>query len=222
MDEKLGEETGSSLDFLTKKRHVSYSPFRSKIIRGIKVVFPLSALAIMAVVMLWSDMEGSMSTFTYEELRIPEAGQNELINPRFESRDYRKQAYTITAKKAMTRDGNKDHIYLTRPLADITLNDGAWVAVEALSGEYFQEKQYLHLQGSVKLFHNEGYHMESEELKVSLKQQVAESDVSVTGQGPAGLIDATGVHADGESGDLIFYGPAKLTLYNGFKLPSAK
>ena len=217
------KDSGAGLDFLTRKRRdASSGAFRSRVIQIVKVVFPLSALALMAVLMLWSDMDSTMSTFTYEELRIPEAGQNELINPRFESRDNKKQPYTITAHKAMTTDGNKDLVFLTRPLADITLDNGAWVAVEAMSGEYFQERQFLSLRGSVKLFHNEGYQMESEELNVSLKNQIAESQKSVFGQGPAGLIDAEGVRANGESGDLVFYGPAKLTLYNGLKLPDAE
>lgn len=222
---KQKEQQGSGLDFLAQDRSrldVGSVGLRSRIVRGLTYVLPLSALSLMAVLLLWSDMESPLSSLSFEDIEIPEAGQNELIMPRFESRDDRSQPFTVTAKKAVTKDGNKSLIYLESPLADMVMSDGGWVAIDAQHGEYDQERQYLFLSGDVKLFHNEGYQLHSDELSVSVKDQVVQSDLPVYGQGPTGKIDAKGVRAEGESGNLIFYGPAKLTLYNGMNLPDTQ
>lgn len=193
-------------------RH-AYNPKYSNLIRRLRMILPLVALSIAAAVFAWSYTE-NLKIITREEI-APAArtiGKNELLNPRFESRDKKDQPFTITAKRALQGESNDDLVILESPVADMMLTSGNWIAIEALQGAYRQDNQRLLLSGAVKLFHDKGYYMNMEKLHVDIKKQTAWSDVDVYGQGPEGTLEAKGMNGDAESDILVFKGPARLVL----------
>ena len=135
-----------------------------------------------------------------------------MIKPRYESIDKDNQPFTVTAEKATQDSVNPGLIHLVQPTADIGLKNGAWVAAKAQSGIYEQEAEKLTLNGNVTLFHDGGYQMESEELRLDLTAQTAFSDKDVFAQGAEGTLNAIGLDGDAASEILIFKGPAKLVL----------
>lgn len=192
----------------------SYSSF----VRWMRLVLPLTALAIVAVLFTWSSMQEELVIPPQDPARTPSSiGKNELVSPRFESKDDRNQPYTITALRAVQGEKNDDLIILEKPVADMTLNSGNWIALEADQGAYRQDKNRLLLQGNVKIFHDRGYQLETAKLHIDMNKDFAWSEEAVYVQGPTGTLKANGLKADNGRQILIFTGPAKLVLHRAVK-----
>lgn len=192
---------------------VLYNPRYSRFIRRAKLVLPLVALMITAVVFAWSSMSDENMLPTPQDASTPQSiGKNELLNPRFESKDDKKQPYTITAKRALQGENNENLVILEKPVADMMLTSGNWVAIEADQGAFEQDNQKLLLRGNVRLFHDRGYHLETALLHIDIASNKAWSEEDVRAHGPAGTLEATGLQGNADSGHLLFTGPAKLVL----------
>lgn len=201
------------LDRSLYKQRKNSGKLHSFIIRTLRLIVPLVAISLIGLLIAWPHIEETLSPIQDSGLILPPTiAKNELINPRFESQDDKSQPFTITAKRAIQSSKDADVILLDTPMADIILNDNTWLAAQAIQGAYRQNEERLLLKGEVKLFHDQGYELKTEQLLVNLKTRQARSDVPVTGQGPAGTIEAQGMIAQMETGLLIFKGPVKLVL----------
>lgn len=201
------------LSVVRDPRQTKYNPKHTAFIRRMRLILPLIAAIIMAVVFAWGNMSDD-NIITAESPKAPKTiGKNELLNPRFESVDEKAQPYTVTADRALQGSDNEDLVILERPVADMTLTSGNWIAVKAQQGAFLQETQRLLLKGDVEMFHDQGYQMQMAELHVDLDKNTAWSETDVYGQGPAGTLNAKGLQADNVQGKLIFSGPAKLILH---------
>ena len=134
------------------------------------------------------------------------------MNPRFESLDRKQQPVTITAERAVQGEEDEDLLILEKPVADIGLEGGAWLAITAQVGTYKEEGQRLMLNGNVTLFHDLGYQMETQELSIDLANNSAVSKTDVYIQGPAGTIRAKGFEGSSIDDALVFAGPAQMII----------
>lgn len=184
----------------------------TRFVRGMRLLLPLVALGMLGLVVVWPQLNETEVVATQEVAGPPAVGKNELINPRFESEDSQSQPFTITATRAVQSARDPELVQLEKPMADITLKDGTWLAGSADSGFYQQEAEKLMLEGSVKLYHDDGYEILTEKLFLDIKSEEAWSDTPVYGQGPAGTLTASGVRLSRQNDILIFTGPAKLVL----------
>lgn len=215
-DQQVSEEEQARLARMSPAENAPvFNPRYSKFIRWMRLVLPMIALALAAIVFTWSSFKSDDFTpppaqNMAENQRV--IGKNELINPRFESKDTKDQPFTITAARAVQDKDNQDLVALEKPMADMLLSGGNWVAIEAREGTYLQNSQQLALHGAVKLFHDAGYHMELKALQVDLATRTASSQTDVYAQGPAGTLEAKGLQADAQAGTLVFTGPARLVL----------
>lgn len=192
----------------------------SRFVRIMRFVLPLIAGVLVLLLVLGQKTQES-AIAPIEEAATPELTKesierNELLNPKLESMDKKSQPYQITADRAIQGKTNRDLIMLERPVGVMTLKDGTTVRVHSETGAYRQDTERFFLQGKVFLEHAQGYVMETDEAHIDLKHNVAWSEKHVVGNGPDMTIDATGIRANGETGEIIFIGPATLVLENGF------
>lgn len=185
---------------------------RSTAVKKLRLILPIVAGLIITVMFVWADMENVAPPQRKEKVAPQSVGRNELINPRFESEDTSQQPYTITAAKAFQQSENLNLVLLDKPVADISLKDKSWLAIEADKGEFEQVKQTLVLQDNVKLFHDKGYEMTLDRVDMNIVEETATSTSPVSGHGPVGTIKAAGLVANGKTGVLSFTGPATLIL----------
>lgn len=185
----------------------------SRFIRAMRVFLPLVAVMIVGVLMIWPQMNETFDALPSESLSVQAIGSNELIKPRFESEDSKSQPFTVTAERAIQNSDNPDEVQLDKPQADMILQGGTWIAAQADSGLYHQKAEQLRLDGHVKLFHDQGYEIVTDQLFLDVKADKAWSNSPVAGHGPAGTLEAQGMKARTDTGHLIFTGPAKLVLY---------
>lgn len=184
-----------------------------------RFVLPATAIAIMVAILSWSGMEEAVQPIAEDKAPAQTIGKNELIKPRFESQDKKQQAYTITADRAFQNQDDLNTVILENPVADVTLNDGAWIALQSIDGQYNQQTEKLYLSKNVKLYHDQGYSLDMQTLMIDMNAQTADTQSAVTGQGPAGTIQARGMKGIGAEGRLIFLGPATLILNQTMDLP---
>ena len=187
----------------------------TRFVKAMRIILPLAAVGLLAVVIIWPDMEKRVEPIRREEI-LPEAEnvQNELLQPTFESVDAKGQPYTVNATLATQSRENPDIVHLTQPVGKMTLKEGGWVALEAKNGIYEQRNEKLFLSGAVKMTNDGGYELTSDEMRINLRTNEAFSDKDVDVQGPDATIDATGMEAFSNTGLLIFKGPAKMILTN--------
>lgn len=191
----------------------NFSKGYSAFIRAMRLVLPLIAIIIVTLIFVWPEMEDTIEPLAREQILpdVPSA-QNELLKPRYESLDKDQQPFTITAEKAAQDQNNPELILLDKPTADMLMKDGTWLAAKADNAIYEQNAEKLQLNGNVHLFHDAGYQLETEELRVNLDTQEAFSDQDVQAQGPEGTINSIGLEAYGVDNIVIFKGPAKMLL----------
>lgn len=208
------EEQGQRLSGLhARPEQKPVSKKYSSFIRAMRLLLPLIALSIVTLIFVWPEMEETIEPLAREQILpdVPTA-QNELLKPRYESLDKDQQPFTITAEKAAQDQNNPELILLDNPTADLLMKDGTWLAAKADNAIYEQNAEKLQLNGNVHLFHDAGYQLETEELRVNLTTQEAFSDQDVQAQGPEGVINAIGLEAYGNDNIVIFKGPATMLL----------
>ena len=151
---------------------------------------------------------GGNSSDTQENTK----GEVAMIKAKYGGLDDKKQPYTITADKASRSSDAADVINLRKPMADILLNDGSWIATHGAQGMYMQEHMQLFLSDKVKLFHDDGYELETDNLHIDLKTSVMRSKSSVFAHGPVGEIKAEGIEFNPTEDKITFKGPARMKL----------
>lgn len=213
----IGEQSDlpSGIEHLVVGRRpktAAFNPFYSRLIRWLRLALPLTALAIAAIVFTWSGPRQSLLTADMKPELKKTIGKNELVSPRFENTDAQNRPYTLTAQRAVQDEQDGNIVILDKPVGDMMLDNGHWVAMESAEGIFQQSERKLLLRGNVRLFHDGGYQLDTPELHIDVQNNTALSDKDVYGQGPEGTIEAKGLEGDNVKGTLIFKGPAKLVL----------
>lgn len=192
-------------------------------VRFMRLALPLAAIGVVTVLFIVTGGDNARIVPVQEpssaedNVKDKKIAKNELLNPEFESRDKKNQPYKITASRAVQGEINKDLIMLERPVGVMTMQDGEKVTVHSLTGAYRQDTERFFLEGGVLMEHAQGYSLESEEAHIDLKKSFAWSEQPVKGNGPDLHIDASGMRANGETGEIVFVGPAKLVLKDGLQ-----
>ena len=179
-----------------------------------KVLLPATAAALMLLVVAWPQftIEEEGFRLSVSKLAPGQAESLTMLNARFEGLDERDRPYTVTADIATQSENDTDLVTLERPKADITLEDGAWLALTAKSGEYHKEAQVLDLTGSVNLFHDKGFELRTESARVHLDEGMAEGAQPVKGQGSIGTIQAEGFRVLDRGARIFFLGRSHMVI----------
>jgi lipopolysaccharide export system protein LptC len=104
-------------------------------------------------------------------------------------------------------------VNLKQLVADMTLSDGAWVAVTADSGVFHRDESRVDLSGNVTLFHDTGLQFETDAATVDLKNDTASGDQPVEGQNPDGTLAAQGFEVRDNGQTVVFTGRAYMKIY---------
>src|SRR5581483_8615207 len=104
-------------------------------------------------------------------------------------------------------------INLKQIIADMTMTDGAWVALTADTGVYDRDQSTVDLSGNVTLFHDTGLQFQTDAAKVDLKNDTAQGDAPVEGQNPDGTLVAEGFRVLNDGKTVIFLGRSYMKIF---------
>jgi lipopolysaccharide export system protein LptC len=185
----------------------------SRFVMLMKITLPLIAAVLVALIVVWPQFRQVREGFRIEIARLNHTlGGQVVSNARFTGADVRGRPFSVTADSANQQDGQPNTVLLEHPKADITMQNGAWVASSAPSGKFLRNEQLLELTGGVNIYHDNGFEMHSPTASLDLKRGTAEGKEPVQGQGPTGDITASGFRVLDNGARVFFTGPAKMTL----------
>jgi lipopolysaccharide export system protein LptC len=189
----------------------------SRFVTAMKFLLPLLAAGLIVLLAVWSQIRIEDGRFRIGMASIAPTDIDRLsmVNPRFQGIDDQNRPFTVTAAEASQVKNNEDLIELVRPQADITMENGNWMAVSADSGRYQRSTRHLELEGQVSLFQDQGYELHVESIAVDIAGGNAISETGVTGQGPTGELSGEGLKIAGKGAVIELTGKSRVLLYQG-------
>ncbi len=201
--------------FVGRRRIVRLSARHTRFVARMKVALPISAVAIIVLVVAWPYLTRQQEGFhlSISDIGVDPAKGVYMTNVRFFDSADKGQPFSITAKSVIQDKDDPDIVRLTLPAADIELESGAWLALTAKRGALHQADQILFLEGAVNLFSDDGYELRTEQVKFDLRTKSANGSVPVEGQGPLGVLTADRFRLDQARGSILFEGRVRMVLY---------
>ena len=176
-----------------------------------KRVLPLFALALLLLVAFWPEIQGTgdRNRISYRRIDItPEGGQ--LTDAHYQGVDDNGRPYTVPATRV--RQVGPERTDLEAPKADMQLQSGEWLMVQAKRGIYEQKANRLDLAGDVTLYRDDGTVLVTESASVDMRANAAAGHDMVHVEGPFGVLDAQGFTVLDRGAVVQFTGPARLVL----------
>ncbi len=178
-----------------------------------KRVLPLAAVALLATIALWPELDSAADRGRVAFRRVVQAAPDALriVDPRYQGVDEQNRPYTVTASLA-TQGGNEDVVVLNEPRADLLLGDSAWVYLESQRGRFDRPTNRLDLAGQVTVHHDDGTQFVTETAAIDLAAGAASGDAPVAAQGPFGNLTAEGFRLFDRGQVVVFTGRARAVL----------
>jgi lipopolysaccharide export system protein LptC len=200
-----------------RKRLLGIIRRRSRFVKFSKVLLSFLILLILGLMtvlpLIYRQKSGIV--ITSKNVESKGSGVPVMQQPKFQGVDNNNQPYTITARVARQED--QETIRLSGVKADLTTKDKAWLALDANTGVMKLNEEVLYLLGNVQLFHDAGYEMHTERVRIDISTGNAFGDKELQGQGVLGFFRAQrfAIYDNGER--MIFDDGVSMTI-----LPDAK
>lgn len=188
---------------------------RSRFVATTKYILPGLATLLLLAVVAWPEFSSDEDRF-----RIPQAvgpigtSRPQVLNARVLGVDAKSRPFQITADtSALKNDEGREFYLLEQPKADIVLEDGSWVALTAIDGEYEEATRFLYLVGNVNVFHDAGHEFSTPRARFNLGDRSASGNDPVEGQGPLGTLQSEGFRIFDGGDRVLFTGKAEMKVY---------
>ena len=204
-----------------QRRRIVLSPRYSRFVSVMKLVLPLIAVALAALVVVWPLFGQRDEGFRLSFARVGVDTNDDffMTNARYFGVDRNDQPYTVTAETAVQDTDDADRVHFTVPKADILMNGAKWLALLADRGSLVRSTNRLSLEGTVALYSDQGYEFHTERAVIDLDARIAEGNRPVEGQGPLGLLTANGFRIEGPDRTLRFTNGVRMTIFPGASGP---
>ncbi|WP_198154834.1 LPS export ABC transporter periplasmic protein LptC [Oceanibaculum pacificum] len=187
----------------------------SRLVFLLKVLLPSVAVVLVGLVIVWPEFMSDDSRFRLGAVKVDvrDAETLNMVNPRFVGTDERNRPFIVTADSANQSRADSALVTLAAPKADMTMEDGTWVALTATNGLFDRNQQAVDLGGGVNVFHDSGYEFRSEKARIDMQTGEASGNQPVEGQGPLGQVEAQGFTILDKGARILFTGKAKMVTY---------
>lgn len=182
----------------------------------LKIALPVIAVATIGYLVYWWWVQASERIITVETVQdvAPTQKAEVTVNDvKYDGKDDKGRPYSITAEAASHADGDERHIALTKPLADIVMASGAYVALTAQKGMLDRDTDTITLDGDVTLFHDNGLSFQTDSATINMKDKTAEGSAPVEGQNGDGELFSEGFRVQDEGDTIVFTGKAYMKIY---------
>lgn len=190
---------------------------RRRIFRTLRIALPACAAAIILLALFWPQLVGHNDRV---DITVPEAAQHQkqpeaVVNATYSGVDRAGRPFTIRSESVRNPPGEENVLQLTRPDAQISLNDGTMLTIAAATGLYRRDGDLLDLHGGVTLRRLPDLAVKTEEATIHLRNSTASGDQPVEATSSQGTLSGTGFRV-ADSGDTVFVtGPARMQIAGG-------
>ncbi len=162
----------------------------SRLVAGLKVLLPLTALVLLSTVFLLSrsTTDEPELTFFDDPEAIPE--RDTVTAPYYTGSTPEGHAVAITADSARPMPDDPAGVLADRLAASFRLTDGSRISVTADSAAVNEPADQMVLSGEVVIDSSTGYVLRTPELRSALRTIRADAPRGVTGRGPVGDLSA--------------------------------
>ncbi|HEY3147713.1 MAG TPA: LPS export ABC transporter periplasmic protein LptC [Dongiaceae bacterium] len=205
---------------IAPKREPGQPQFRPKrgrglSVRALKVLLPLVMVVTVGyLIYWWFEARGTVVDPRVVE-QVPQDTKAEVTvnDVKYDGKDKKGRPYSITADSASHADGDDRHISLKKPMADIIMASGAYVALTANDGVLDRDADIVTLDGDVTLFHDNGLSFQTASATIHLKDKTAEGSAPVEGQNGDGELTSQGFRVLDDGDTIEFTGKAYMKIY---------
>lgn len=184
-----------------------------------KVVLPLGAAALLAVVIYYSGVfdGGDRLDVTFREIET-RPDDLRMVSPRIAGVTGDGRPYVVSADNA-TQDVNRPNFVVLENInAEMKLDeqpgaDAEWITLTAAGGLLDSESQTLELTQTIDIATAQGYAFRGTHAVVDFAAGTITSDSEVSGEGPLGTLRADRMTADHTGRVMRFEGQVKLLIH---------
>jgi len=188
----------------------------SRSVGWLRFLLPTLALALVALVVLWPQLNGGYGGLIMPMLKSGDvagpADAMRMANPRYVGQTEKAEPYAITADSARLDPADADRIHLQRMDAKITTAKRRDVRLLAQNGVYHRSVEELDLGGGLELTTADGYRFVTESAHVDLGNGRVTGERPITGSGPAGDLSADRFEISRGGEVLYFEGDVKVVI----------
>ena len=185
-------------------------------VRVLKVALPLVvAVTLGSVGYWWLESRGQVVDVEFLNKMGPndETAEVTVNDVKYDGKDKNGRPFSITADSASHADCDDRHISLKKPLADITMSSGSYVALTANDGILDRDADIITLSGDVTLFHDNGLSFQTDSATIDLNEKTAQGDDPVEGQNGDGELVSQGFRVRDDGDTIEFTGKAYMKIY---------
>ena len=187
----------------------------SRFVRVMRLVLPLGAVGLLALVVLWPRLQGLDGGFVVpaaDEVALERDGRVRLDHPRYVGEAREGRAYVVEADAARVDPTAPRRIELERMRASLPTEGERDVAVAAAHAVYDRDRAWIDLDGGIEVATSDGYRLETEAAVVALEAGRLETRSPVDGTGPEGAIRADRLVVESDGRVIRFEGNVRVTL----------
>ena len=196
---------------------VKLRPLYSRYVGWMKIVLPLTAAALIGLVVAWPDPAPQTPSFgfSFTSLETGEGAELGMNKARYIGTDEDQQSYVITADSVRPVADRPDVMTLEFLQADMTMIGGQWITLMAPTGLFDRAAEELVLPADVDIYSDDGFEMHTRGARLDLATGTVMGDQPVQANGPLGQLSADGFRFVREGQRFIFTGRVKLTVRPG-------
>lgn len=162
----------------------------SRVVAWLKILLPLSALALLSTLFLFSRSIDPEQSIPFADVDVKQLAREPRITaPEFSGMTADGAAITISASTAKADPTNLETATIDRLVAEFQTPDGAEVTAQADQGA-IEDARVARLAGNVHIQTSSGYRISTEELVSDLDKTLITSGGAVVASGPLGEIKA--------------------------------
>ncbi len=188
----------------------------SRVVGWLKILLPLTALALLSTVFLLSRSADTVGEFSIPDQVIESrARQQQITLPNYAGTTQDGDLLSIRAEAALPGGAGSPDGRITGIRAQIDLANGQGrVEITASTARLFDTDQTVQFDGGVRLVTSDGYDLRTESLRSALDKVDAGTEGTVTGSGPAGEFTAGRMTLRDVNGD----GAVEMLFTDGVRL----
>ncbi|PKQ07799.1 MAG: LPS export ABC transporter periplasmic protein LptC [Alphaproteobacteria bacterium HGW-Alphaproteobacteria-11] len=191
----------------------------SYFVTSMKVVLPLGAALLLAVVLYYSGVfsRDDRLDVAFREIET-RPDDLRMVSPRIDGVTGDGRPYSISADNATQDAARPNFVVLENINAEMKVNEAAgeeaeWISLAATDGLLDSESQTLELMQSIDIETAQGYVIHGNRAVVDFDAGTVTSDSEVTGEGPLGTLRADRMTADHSGRVMRFEGKVKLLIH---------